>query len=81
MGLAMSAPDPRYIAALIVAGMLGLAVVSDDTSPAMDRSPPTDTGCVYSTADRCDQPEPECPDGIEWTDWCGCEPPVYGDDC
>ena len=23
----------------------------------------------------------ECPDGREYTEWCGCEPPVYGDDC
>lgn len=22
-----------------------------------------------------------CPDGREWTEWCGCDPPVYGDDC
>ena len=25
--------------------------------------------------------QPACPDGREWTEWCGCEPPVYGDDC
>lgn len=23
----------------------------------------------------------DCPDGHERTDWCGCAPPVYGDDC
>lgn len=22
-----------------------------------------------------------CPDGSEPTEWCGCEAPVYGDDC
>lgn len=26
-------------------------------------------------------PGPECPDGREWSEWCGCLPPVYDDDC
>ena len=32
-------------------------------------------GCVI-------YPEPdECPDGTPATTWCGCEPPILGDDC
>lgn len=27
------------------------------------------------------QAVPTCPDGIVWTTWCECEPPLYGDDC
>lgn len=73
--------DPRYIAALIVAGVLALAAWSDDTSPPVDQTPPTDTGCVYNDSGRCDLPPPSCPDGSERTAWCGCDAPVYGDDC
>jgi hypothetical protein len=73
--------DPRYVAAMIVAGMLALAVWSDDTSPTVDSSAPTDAGCVYNDSGRCDVPPPACPDGSEPTAWCGCDAPVYGDDC
>ena len=57
--------DPRYIAALIVAGMLALAVWCDGE----DERPPAP---AY---------QPQCPGDVEYTPWCGCDPPAYGDDC
>lgn len=57
--------DPRYVAALIVAGMLALAVWCDGEE---DRPPAP----AY---------QPQCPDGSDYTEWCGCDPPSYGDDC
>ena len=39
--------------------------------------------CVACTASdgQTGMEEPACPDGRERTEWCGCEPPSYGDDC
>lgn len=37
--------------------------------------------------ERDDYPNPyghapdDCPQGIAYTDWCGCYPPLEGDDC
>ncbi len=62
--------DPRYIAGLIVAGMLALAVWCDgeDSLPEAPAYMPDDTA-------------QECPDGRPWTEWCECDTPIYGDDC
>jgi hypothetical protein len=29
----------------------------------------------------CAVVKPACPDGRVYTEWCGCDAPVYGDDC
>lgn len=57
--------DPRYISGLIVAGMLALAVWCGDEDSRPEAP-------AYT---------PQCPDGRDYTEWCGCDPPIYGDDC
>jgi hypothetical protein len=39
--------------------------------------------CVASTDSdgETGMEQPACPDGRPWTEWCGCDTPIYGDDC
>jgi hypothetical protein len=62
-----SCARPSLLAALFVTCWLALCVASTDSDGETGMEQPA-TG------------EP-CANGRERTDWCGCEPPSYGDDC
>jgi hypothetical protein len=58
---------PSFWAALFVTCWLALCVASTDSDGETGMEQPAVTEL--------------CPDGSTPTTWCGCEPPVYGDDC
>lgn len=63
---ALSRLAARLIAAGIVCGLVVVFVA----------------GCVGMAENAIQHvAPPECPDGRAFTEWCGCLPPLQGDDC